>query len=261
MNITKCYLTENRCYKTGRKIKPTGIMVHSTGANNPELRRYVQPDDGILGTNKYGNDWNRSNLSVCVHAFIGKDRYDQVRCYQTLPWNHRGWHAGGAANDTHISFEICEDDLKDAAYFVEVYNMSVQLCASLAAEYDIDTDNVICHSEGYKLGIASDHADVMHWFPRFGKDMDDFRRDVKAAMEDDLNMTIDEARTKLTTIADTGGDHSDWAEDAIKTFVDAEIVNGDGNGNYGWNQCITREAMVKILFNFAEKLNLLDELK
>ena len=41
---------------------------------------------------------------------------------------------------------------------------------------------VICHSEGYKRGIASNHADVMHWFPKHGKSMDTFRSDVKAAM-------------------------------------------------------------------------------
>ena len=39
---------------------------------------------------------------------------------------------------------------------------------------------VICHSEGYRRGVASGHADVEHWFPRFGKSMDNFRRDVAA---------------------------------------------------------------------------------
>lgn len=43
MNLRKLILTENACYKAGRKITPKGIMVHSTGANNPYLRRYV-PD-------------------------------------------------------------------------------------------------------------------------------------------------------------------------------------------------------------------------
>ena len=41
---------------------------------------------------------------------------------------------------------------------------------------------VICHSEGYQRGIASNHADVMHWFPKFGKSMDTFRSDVAKAM-------------------------------------------------------------------------------
>jgi N-acetylmuramoyl-L-alanine amidase len=40
----------------------------------------------------------------------------------------------------------------------------------------------ICHSEGAKLGIASNHGDVMHWFPKFGKNMDTFRAEVKAGL-------------------------------------------------------------------------------
>lgn len=58
MNLHKLILTENACYKAGRKITVKGIMVHSTGANNPNLKRYVGPDDGLLGKNQYGNHWN-----------------------------------------------------------------------------------------------------------------------------------------------------------------------------------------------------------
>ena len=75
MNLRKLILTENACYKAGRKITPKGIMVHSTGANNPYLRRYVGPDDGQLGVNEYNNHWNQDRpggRQVCVHAFIGK---------------------------------------------------------------------------------------------------------------------------------------------------------------------------------------------
>jgi len=42
--------------------------------------------------------------------------------------------------------------------------------------------NIICHSEGYKLGIASNHGDVMHWFPKHGNNMDNFGADVKAGL-------------------------------------------------------------------------------
>ena len=34
MNLLKCLLTENDCYKASCSIKPKGVMVHSTGANN-----------------------------------------------------------------------------------------------------------------------------------------------------------------------------------------------------------------------------------
>jgi N-acetylmuramoyl-L-alanine amidase CwlA len=96
----------------------------------------------------------------------------------------RGWHGGGSSNNSYIGVEICEDGLEDATYFNKVYNEAVELVAMLAKQYnwEINSNTVLCHSEGYKKGIASNHADVMHWFPKFGKSMDTFRADVKAKM-------------------------------------------------------------------------------
>ncbi|NCD04137.1 MAG: amidase [Clostridia bacterium] len=185
MNLKKLILTENECYKVGQKIKPKGIMVHSTGANNPYLRRYIGPDDGLLGENQYNNHWNQlrpGGKQVCAHGFIGKLKNGTIATYQTLPWNHRGWHAGGAANDTHIGFEICEDGLTDASYFNAVYKEAVELCVYLCKQYGLTEKDIICHSEGHKLGVASNHGDVMHWFPKHGKSMDTFRADVKSGL-------------------------------------------------------------------------------
>lgn len=182
MNLNKIIFTNNACYKAGRKITVKGIMVHSTGANNPWLRRYVGPDDGKVGPNTNNNTWNVAypgGREVCVHAFIGKLADGSVATYQTLPWDHRGWHAGGSANNTHIGFEICEDGLADAGYFSKVYQEAVELCAHLCKLYGLTEKDIICHSEGYKKGVASNHADVMHWFPKHGKSMDTFRADVK----------------------------------------------------------------------------------
>jgi hypothetical protein len=168
-----------------------GICVHSTGANNPRLCRYIGPDDGLLGKNQYGNHWNTDKpggRQVCVHGFIGKLADGSIATYQTLPWDMRGWHGGsgakGSVNDGWIGFEICEDGLNDKAYFEKVYREAVELCAYLCREYGLQPEypTLICHSEAHKLGMASNHADVMHWWPKHGKSMDDFRADVKAAM-------------------------------------------------------------------------------
>ena len=196
MNLKKVLLTNNDCYKSNIKITPKGIMVHSTGANNPNLSRYVQPDDGTIGVNKYGTHWNQptpGGRQVCVHAFIGKLKDGSIATIQTLPWNIRGWHSGsgskGSANRLeYIGFEICEDGLNDKAYFDKVYLEAVELCAFLCNEYKLSPmDNIICHSEGYKQGIASNHGDVMHWFPKHGKNMDTFRKDVKNLMNKNNN--------------------------------------------------------------------------
>lgn len=195
MNLHQLLLTRNACYISGKRHTVKGIMVHSTGADNPELRRYVGPDDGLLGGNQYGNHWNTlypSGISVCVHAFIGKLKDGSVAAYQTLPWDMAGWHSGNgslgsassANNSGYIGFEICEDSLTDSVYFGKVYREAVELCAMLCKEYDIKPEKpyLICHSEGNSLGIASNHADVMHWFPRHGKSMDSFRADVKTEL-------------------------------------------------------------------------------
>jgi N-acetylmuramoyl-L-alanine amidase len=185
MNLKKLIFINNACYKAGKTITPQGIMVHSTGANNPNLKRYVGPDDGLLGKNQYNNHWNQDKpggRKVCGHAFIGKLKDGSIATYQTLPWNHRAWHAGGSANDTHIGFEICEDGLTDATYFNAIYKEATELCAYLCKEYKLDpmADGVIIgHYEGHKRGIASNHADPGHWFPKHGKSMDAFRTEVK----------------------------------------------------------------------------------
>ena len=237
MNIHECIFTNNDCYKKNVKIKPKGVMVHSTGANNPSLKRYVQPDDGLLGDNLYNNDWNRKGLSVCVHAFIGKLSDGTVATYQVLPWDHRGWHAGGAANNTHISFEICEDGLKDEKYFSLVYKESVELTAYLCEMYGLDplADGVVIdHKEGSERGIASGHGDVGHWFPKFGKTMDDFRKDVKAKMEENKR---------------NGNNPTKYYKEATEWAINKGIFRGDGKGNYYWQDNVTREQLAQVLYN------------
>jgi LysM repeat protein len=108
---------------------------------------------------------------------------DDRECWQYLPWDHRGWHAGGKANDTHIGFEICEPkNLMDKAYFETVYANAVELCAMLVKMYGIAVENIIDHAQAYRMGIGSNHADVGHWFPKHGKNMDIFRADVRKAL-------------------------------------------------------------------------------
>ena len=195
MTLKKQYMTKNECFQRGKFFSPAGVMIHSTGANNPRLSRYVQPDDGQLGKNPYENHFNTprpGGRKVCPHAIIGKLADDTIAVYQLLPWEMAGWHAGGSANDTHIGIEICEDGLSDQTYFLSVYTQAVELTAQLCREFHLDPlkDGVVlCHSEGYSRGIASNHADVLHWFPRHGKSMDDFRADVEKTMKQEDPMT------------------------------------------------------------------------
>ena len=262
MEMLKCILAEHDCFKRGRTITPKGVMVHSTGANNPNLRRYVQPakedanrEDLLerLGVNPSGNHWNREGLNACVHAFIGRLADGSVAAVQTLPWNRRGWHAGGDANNTHVSFEICEDGLCDPDYFAAVYREAVELTAFLCERFDLDprADGVvICHSEGYKRGIASNHGDVEHWFPKFGKTMDDFRADVERAMKGEEQMTQEQFNTMMEQWLVTRGEKapSAWSAKERAWMEQMGLIRGDGNGKMSYQAFCTREELAAIIY-------------
>ena len=67
----QCFMRQSTCYKNTHIMEIKGILIHSTGANNPNLKRYVQPDDNaidriklieLLGKNSIGNDWNHVSM-------------------------------------------------------------------------------------------------------------------------------------------------------------------------------------------------------
>lgn len=202
----ECIMTESRCYTNTYVMKPLGVLWHSTGANNPTLKRYVQPSKkdanynkliSLIGKNTNGNDWNNPDLKAGLNAWIGKLADGSVTSIQTLPWNYRPWGCAsgskGSCNDNWIQFEICEDNLSSKSYFDKVYKEACELTAYLCKKYNLNPKGtvtyngvkvpvILCHIDSYKLGLGSNHSDVMHWFKKYGKTMEDVRNDVAALM-------------------------------------------------------------------------------
>ncbi len=185
MKIVQNILTKNPCYTAGKKIAVKGLMLHSVGCPQPNALTFVK-------------NWNSASFTrACVHAFIDANN---GTIYQTLPWNHRGWHGGGSSNNTHIGVEMCEpasikytggssftcsDKTGAKTAATRTYNAAVELFAYLCKEYKLDPLKDICsHREGYKKGIASNHGDPEHLWRGLGLSytMDTFRADVKKAM-------------------------------------------------------------------------------
>lgn len=197
MRIIQSILTNNPRYKSGEKITVKGLMLHSVGCNQPNASVFIKA-------------WNSPDFTrACVHGFIDGNTGD---VYQTLPWNHRGGHAGhgslgakGSANNTHIGVEMCEpacikytsgasftcSDLATArAVAQRTYDNAVALFAHLCYEFNLDplADGVIIsHREGHKRGVASNHGDPEHLWSQLGMGytMDTFRKAVSAAMGGD----------------------------------------------------------------------------
>lgn len=249
LKIYRQFFTNSDCYKAGVRQASIGVQVHSTGKNNPFLKRYVQPDDGRLGVNRNGNSHNRPGVDVCASAYIGKLEDGTVAVYQTLPWDMRCWISGkgdcGNANKVgFIGFEICEDDLNSEYYFTAaVWTAAVNLTAHLCNLMGVRPDEVIGlevdgteddrkasvwkipdgdvlavmdHSELAARGLASGHADITHWLRRYGKRMSDFRREVALAMSEGVEVEY----------IDAGEVEEEW------TDVDKQMQVWSANGGY-----------------------------
>lgn len=194
MEIIQCYQTKNPCYRKGTPMKPVGIVVHSTGANNPHLCRYVDCPEW-LGVNRYGNHWNRPEAATLVHGAIGLDKEGFVTVVNTLPYTMAAWGVGKGSRGSynydptgHIQFEMCEDDLTDPSYFDQVMGTAVAYCAQLCREYGLAAESIVSHKEAHAQGYASNHGDPENWMGRFGMTMEDFRARVRAKLKGEVTI-------------------------------------------------------------------------
>lgn len=210
MQIIEYFSVNNNCYKknvnkadslytTFQKKGPRGLMLHSVGCPQPNAQVFAKT-------------WNKSGASVAVHAVLQADG----TVYQCLPWNFRGWHAGGSANNTHVGVEMTEPDCikytggstfkcsnieKAKAQVKGTYETAVELFAMLCEKYGLDPmTDIISHKEGNKKGVASNHGDPEHLWSQLktGYTMDTFRKAVKKAMNGDST-----AKPSTTPIPET----------------------------------------------------------
>ena len=231
-----------------RKFTPKGILWHSTGANNPWLKRYVQPDENAadksywlnrLGKNQYGNDWNHIDHQAGLNFWIGKLADGTVAAVQTMPWDYRPWGCGsgskGSCNNTHIQFEICEDGLNDKSYWDAVYKEACEMTAYLCRMFGIDpkgttvcngvtVPTIIDHTGSHALGLGSNHGDVQHWSRKYGVTMETVRNDVAALLGG--------SESSATPATDFNLKQGSTGE-AVKTMQTMLIACGYSCGNTG----------------------------
>ena len=186
MKILSKIMTQNPCYKEGKRQKTKGLMLHSVGCAQPSAEVFY-------------NNWNKPSYNrACVHAFIDANTGD---VWQTLPWANYGWHGGTKeANSYYIGVEMCESSYikytggtsftvtnkaKAQADCKRAYKTAVELFAKLCKDFGLDPSCIVSHNEGRIKGIASAHYDPEHYWKGLGMPytMDGFRADVKAAMK------------------------------------------------------------------------------
>lgn len=219
-----CYQNQSSWLKGAvQNSVPVGILWHDTAGGNPNICRYVQPDDNatdkdywlrVLGKNKYANDWNHIEHQAGLNCWIGKLADGTISTVQTGPWTTTPWGCGSGSkgscngyiidsngNRTYagkhwVQFEICDDGYESKEYFNQVFEEACQFTAYICSLYNINpkgtvsyngvtVPTILCHADSYKLKLGGNHGDVYLWFNKFGKTMDDVRNRVVAILAED----------------------------------------------------------------------------
>ena len=96
---------------------------------------------------------------------------------------------------------------------------------------------ILCHQDSYQLGLGSNHGDVLHWLPKYGKSMQTVRDDVSALLagmninkEEDDDMDVarfrelwGEMRKELQD-----NDSGQWSEEARQWATSTGLIAGMG---------------------------------
>ena len=76
------------------------------------------------------------------------------------------------------------------------------------------------------------------------------KEEIEALIDTRVNVKL----AKITDLTGTGDNPSAWAEEATRWAIEHGIFSGDGKGNFGWRQHVTREQLAVILKALTEKM-------
>lgn len=231
------YCVNNDCYKTNAKLTSVEYLIVHTPAVYPTI---IRGESGSGGG--WYKRWNKPGIEKLTHGVI-----DDIGVYNFAPETMACWQVGNGWGNSHcIGYEFCELNTKEE--FNKVWNNGVEKYAELCKKYKLSVDRIVGHCEAHDKGFASNHSDPEPYFRRFGKDMNDFRADVKKKME------LPTTSTPTTPSANVKKTYSPWAYARVigltKDDPYLNVRSGAGT-NYGVIRQLANENEVDVIETYT----------
>lgn len=260
--------TRNGAFRSGRSINPTGAVNHSVGCAQPSVEAFFR----LMNDEDAG--WG-------VNAILGDFHKGEGRIILALDIEARPWGCGsgkkGSWNNTKVQWEVCEpaghtyaggtmigyDVEKNAGYFERMWKMLVAWNVYCVVKLGYPVSGISDHAESYRAGYGSNHSDMGHWLPKHGKSMSALRAEVQAILDnenkEETEMSFEQFKEfwLLLRAELQDNDKGNWSEEAREWAIQNGLIAGNGteiNGepNYMWQDMLTREQFVTVLFRFAQ---------
>lgn len=293
INIVTSYLTKNPCYNSKRMIKVQGLTLHSIGCPQPNAQVFIK-NWNSSSYNRACVHGFIDNTGCYITLPCMEETQTSKPGYGHRGW-HIGKGSKGSANNTHLGFEMtepsyikytggatftCSDIPKAQAFVKKNTENAVELFAKLCIYHNLDPlgkNVIISHKEGYSLGIGSNHSDPEHLWNQLNMNytMDNFRQDVynkvqelKTGINNNNNEEDEDMDTKTFeklfnefrgTLRDN--DCSGYSAEARAWAIKNGLIAGtgqtmpDGSPNYAWQDILSREQFITVLYRFAKYLD------
>ena len=197
MEIRKAIIPISAGKRSGRKITPTTLTIHST--DNPSSTAQNERDWLVNPSNHRTASWH-----VCV---------DDKQAVMAIPLDERALHAGDKkGNDTSLSLEICESGNRE-----KTLRNAVEVTAQLLRECGWGVDKLRQHHDWSGKNCPRILRDTGKW----GWFVEEVR---KALVEEK------ESEDEEMVIYKTYEDCPAWAKPTVQKLVHLGLLTGDENG-------------------------------
>lgn len=244
--IKDMLLTPGEGARPGRKITPEVLVIHWTANTNKGAN--------AVANRNYFNNWRNHPQHMASAHYIVDDK-QVIRC---VPEDEAAYHVGanaytdkakavflGNPNWKTIGIEMCVNADAD---FKQTYKNTVQLAADILKRHGWGTDRLWRHYDiTGKICPAYFVKDVtarVYGFKSAADGWEQFNWDVTT----ELRRRIGEA---LGLFKDIDGH---WAKGAIERMAKAELLKGNGDGNFRPDEKLTRAEFAAVLDRLLDLL-------
>ena len=218
-------------YTPGRRGPIRFLVLHYTAGRN----------DSAAGNLRY---FKENVVKASAHYFV-----DDNGWMQSVDDADTAWSVGTAGiyvqkhpvcrNENSISIELCcRYAAGQYAFSPKTVRNAARLTKQLMTRYDIPMENVLRHYDVVSKICPAPWVEHEEQWTAF-----------RNLVEEELDVT----KQELLSLEGTGDQPSDWAREAAQWGKDTGLIAGDANGNFGWQQPVTREALAVILQRFSQR--------
>lgn len=217
-------------YTPGRLEPIRYLVLHYTAGRN----------DSAGSNLRYFRD---NVVKASAHYFV-----DDLGWLQSVDDGDTAWSVGTAGiyvqkhpdcrNTNSISIELCCRYAAGQYVFSrKTVRNAARLTRLLMTRYGIPIENVLRHFDVVSKRCPAPWVDDESQWQAFRK-----------LVEEELDMT----KQELLSLSGTGDHPSDWAQEAVQWAKRTGIAAGDEQGNFGWQQPVTREALAVMLYRLSQ---------